>query len=49
MYALRAAIALRVHDCEGAFEAFISLLDFGIDRPDWPLMVQKCRDERRGS
>ena len=47
MLALRAAIALRVHDCERAFESFLGLLEFGIDRPDWPGMVQKCRDERR--
>ena len=47
MYAVRAAIALRVHDCERAFETFLELLEFGIDRPDWPAMVQNCRDERR--
>ena len=46
MYAVRAAIALRVHDCDRAFEAFLELLEFGVDRPDWPAMVQKCREER---
>ena len=47
LLALRAAVALRVHDCERAFESFMTLLEFGIDRPDWPSLVQKCREERR--
>jgi predicted membrane-bound spermidine synthase len=48
MYALRAAAALRAHDCERALDTFMALLDFGIDRPDWPGLVQQCRDELSG-
>lgn len=47
LLALRAVVALRVHDCERAFDSFMKLLEFGIDRPDWPAAVQKCREERR--
>ena len=47
MLAARAAAAIRGHECERAFDTFVELLQFGMDRPDWPNMVQVCRDERR--
>jgi spermidine synthase/tetratricopeptide (TPR) repeat protein len=44
--ALRASTALRGHRCEAAFDEFVELLEFGIDRPDWPGLVDNCRQER---
>lgn len=48
LYSLRAAAALRAHQCERALDAFLALLEFGIDRPDWPSLVGRCRDEALG-
>jgi hypothetical protein len=48
MHSLRAAAALRLHQCERALDEFVALLEFGIDRPDWPSLVERCRDEALG-
>lgn len=47
MMSARAAAALRNNRCDEAVDAFVALLDFGIDRPDWPSLVQRCREVRR--
>jgi predicted membrane-bound spermidine synthase len=46
LYALKAAATLRDHRCEDAADQFVTLLSFGIDRPDWPGLVERCRRER---
>jgi hypothetical protein len=47
MLAARAAAAIRAHECERAFDTFVELLAFGVNRPDSPSMVQICRNERQ--
>jgi hypothetical protein len=46
MHAMKAAAALRDHRCEDAAEQFNELLTFGIDRPDWPGLLERCGRER---
>jgi len=46
LHALKAAAALRGHRCEDAADAFNELLTFGIDRPDWPGLLERCGRER---
>ncbi len=41
--AIRAAAALRAGRCDAAADAFIGLSGFGIDRPDGPGLVERCR------
>ena len=48
LYAMRAAAALRSQQCERALDAFVTLLEFGSDRPGWPALVERCRDEMMG-
>lgn len=48
MYQLRAAASLRAHQCENSLDDFVVLLEFGLERPDWPGMVERCRAERIG-
>jgi hypothetical protein len=46
-YAIRAAAALRAGKCDVAVEQFVSLLSFGIRRPDGPTLVERCRRGER--
>jgi predicted membrane-bound spermidine synthase len=46
LHFLKASLALRVHRCDDAAEQFNELLDFGIDRPDWPGLLERCARER---
>ena len=41
--AIRAAAALRAGRCDAAADAFVTLLRFGIERPDGPALVTACR------
>jgi hypothetical protein len=46
LYAMKAAVALRDKRCDEAAEQFNELLKFGIDRPDWPGLLERCARER---
>ncbi len=42
LYELRAISALRAGHCDAAIDAFSTLLDFGVRRPDAPQRVARC-------
>jgi spermidine synthase len=46
LHAMKAAVALRDKRCDDAAEQFNELLTFGIDRPDWPGLLERCARER---
>jgi len=48
LYELRAVTALREGDCDAAVRQFETLLEFGIDRPDGPGLVARCRRGEHG-
>jgi len=43
LYEMRAMVALRMGGCEEAAEQLLTLLQFGIERPEGPSMVERCR------
>ena len=48
LYELRAVTALREGECDVAVSQFLTLLEFGIDRPDGPDLVSRCRRGEHG-
>jgi spermidine synthase len=46
LHFLKATAALRGHRCDVAAAQFNELLGFGIDRPDWPSLLEQCARER---
>ena len=42
-YELRTVAALRERACDVAAEQFLTLLEFGIERPDGPELMRRCR------
>ena len=46
LHELFALAALRAGDCETGFNALLELLQFGIELPDGPALVQRCRRGR---
>ncbi len=43
LYELEGVVAIRLGRCAEAAERFLTLLDFGMERPDGPELVARCR------